>query len=339
MNKIFDFCFSNVWRSVISGAVILSVLIGADCLLTPSPKLPASTTQTSSQTTSSEVTSNDATSSEVTSSEITSSEETSSKESSSEETSSKETSSKAPSYTHTVKQSNGISIAKIDKSKLNYYKTSVNSSTVGWIAIPNTNINYAVVQSSQSNPHYYSTRDYYKNYNSNGASIWADAWCTFGSKANLKNNTTLYGHNWTNCWRPTRIGYSGDKWFAQLAAYDHLSFAQQNPYISFSLNGEPMYWQIFSVMYVNENWEYAKGKTYIDENANPAVLGAQAKKRSIFNFNNTVSASDKILTLSTCTRVYGKRDDIRFVVMAKLVSATEDLPAVTVTKNSNPIQP
>lgn len=329
MNKIFELCFSSVWRCVISGAVILSLLIGVGFIFNSFSKLPADVDETSSQVTSSE----------ETSSEITSSEETSSEEASSQETSSKETSSKAPTYAHTVKQDNGISIAKVDKTKLNYYKNSVNSSTVGWLAIPNTNINYAVVQSSQSNPHYYSERDYYKNYVAKGASIWADAWCTFGSKSKLKNNTILYGHNWTNCWRPTRIGYSSDKWFAQLAAYDHLSFAQQNPYISFSLNGDPMYWQIFAVCYVNENWEYAKDKIYIDENADPAVLGAQAKKYSIFNFDNTVSSNDKILTLSTCTRVYGKRDDIRFVVMAKLVSETENLPAVKVTKNPNPKQP
>ena len=331
MNTIYQFCFSNIWRSIISGALILALLIGTDALIKPAEKLPTSTQDTSSQITSSEVTSSeDVTSSEITSSEVTSSEATSSKETSSAE---------KITYSHTITQDNGISIAKVDKSKLNYYKKSVNSSTVGWVAVPNSNINYAVVQSSQSDPHYYNTRDYYKNYNAKGGSIWADAWCTFGTRSQLKNNTILYGHNWTNCWRPTRIGYSGDKWFAQLAAYDNISFARENPYISFSTTSEEMYWQIFAVMYVKEDWQYTSGRTYIDENADPAVLGAQAKKRSIFNFDNTVSSNDKILTLSTCTRVYGKRSDIRFVVMAKLVKGTENLPAVTVTKNPNPIQP
>lgn len=332
MDKIYKLCFSNIWRSVISFALVLALLIGTDAILNIKPDIP--TVVPPPETSSQDITSSEITSSEEVSSEITSNEETSS-----EEVSSKETSSKAPSYPHTVKQENGISIAKVDKSKLNYYKKSVNSSTVGWIAVPNSNINYAVVQSSQSDPHYYNTRDYYKNYNSKGGSIWADAWCTFGTRNQLKNNTIIYGHNWTNCWRPTRIGYSGDKWFAQLAAYDNISFARQNPYISFSTTSEEMYWQIFAVMYVKEDWQYTSGRTYIDENADPAVLGAQAKKRSIFNFDNTVTSSDKILTLSTCTRVYGKRSDIRFVVMAKLVKGTENLPAVNVTKNPNPIQP
>ncbi len=333
MKNIFDFLFSDRKRTLITFAAILVIVIAVVLAFVLSPS-PSNDETVSSDVTSSEVTSSEETVSEVTSSEeITSSEETVSSETTSSQAP------KPPVYTHTVKQDNGISIAKVDKDKLNYYKKSVNADTIGWLSIPNTNIDFAVVQSSQSNPHYYSTRDYYKNYTAKGASIWADAWCTFGSKSNLKNNTILYGHNWTNCWRPTRIGYSGDKWFAQLAAYDNLSFAQQNPYISFSLNGEPMFWQIFAVSYVKEDWEYTSGKTYIDENANPSTLANQAKRRSIFNFDTPVGAGDKILTLSTCTRVYGKRDDIRFVVFAKLINQTENLPAVTVTKNQNYLPP
>ncbi len=340
LKKVYDFCFSNILRSVISVVVVLAIVFAIDLIAFP-PKTEPTNNETSSEQTSSTLTSSEEVSSEETSSEETSSEEISSEEASSEETSSEDssvvatssavTSSQAqtlPSNSTTVNQ-NGISIAKIDKSQLNYYKNSVNSQTVGWIKIPNTNIDYAVVQSSQSDPHYYSTRDYYKNYVSAGASIWGDAWCTFGTRSQLKNNTVIYGHNWTNCWRPTRVGYSGDKWFAQLAAYDNLWFAQQNPYISFSTTKEEMYWQVFAVMYVEESWNY------IDENANSATLGAEAKRRSIFNFNNTVSASDKILTLSTCTRVFGQTDRQRFVVMAKLMPSSSNLPAISVTNNPN----
>ena len=40
----------------------------------------------------------------------------------------------------------------------------------------------------------------------------------------------------------------------------------------------------------------------------------------------------KLLTLSTCTRAYGKREDQRFVVMARQLRAGEDAsvaPAIT----------
>lgn len=331
LNKIKKLCFGDKTRRAFTAmiAVIVALCIVAVVLI-----IDLSSANTASTLVSSDVTS------EVTSSEEVSSEETSSEEVSSEEVSSKETSSATTSSEPPKPQGaeimsvNGISVAKIDKSKLSYYKNSVNSDTVGWIAIPNTNINYAVVQSSKNDPHYYSTRDYYKNYTSKGASIWADAWCSFGSsRSSLSNNTIIYGHNWTNCWRPTRIGYSSDKWFAQLAAYDHLSFAQQNPYISFSTNSQEMYWQIFAVFYTEgTDW-------YIYDDTDAAVLSAEAKRRSLYNYDVDVRSGDKILTLSTCTRVYGNHSNQRFVVMAKLIDSTTNFPAVTITKNPNPKQP
>ena len=330
LNKIKKLCFGDKTRRAFTGMIAIIVAL---CIVAVVLIADLSSSNTTSTLVSSDVTS------EVTSSEEVSSEETSSEEVSSEEVSSKETSSATTSSEPPKPQGaeimsvNGISVAKIDKSKLSYYKNSVNSNTVGWIAIPNTNINYAVVQKYQDND-YYINRNYYKKYVDGGASIWADGWCSFGSsRSSLSNNTVIYGHNWTNCWRPTRIGYSSDKWFAQLAAYDHLSFAQQNPYISFSTNSQEMYWQIFAVIYTDIGWDY------INEKTDPAILAAEAKRRSIFNYDVDVTSSDKILTLSTCTRVYGSSKNQRFVVMAKLIDSTTNFPAVTITKNPNPKQP
>jgi len=60
---------------------------------------------------------------------------------------------------------------------------------------------------------------------------------------------------------------------------------------------------------------------------------SEALKRSIHNYNVNVSTSDQILTLSTCTRVYGQRSDQRFVVMAKKVKA--GTPSTTITSHPN----
>ena len=75
---------------------------------------------------------------------------------------------------------------------------------------------------------------------------------------------------------------------------------------------------------------------YIDENpADLTDLTDEAKSRSIFDFDVDVTSSDKILTLSTCTRVYGKRSDQRFVIMAKLMPAGAALKEVSVSKNKD----
>ncbi len=60
----------------------------------------------------------------------------------------------------------------------------------GWLTIPETGIDYPVMQSSQEDPEYYLRRDYRGNYDING-SLFLQADCTLGESKNL----TIYGHN------------------------------------------------------------------------------------------------------------------------------------------------
>ena len=198
--------------------------------------------------------------------------------------------------------------------KAKEHKNSVNSDTVGWVYVPNTNISYPVVQ--KNNNDYYAARDYQKQYSKNGV-IYADYECSIGANAVNSKNTILYGHNWTNCWNPIRRNNPNDVMFAQLAAYHYLDFAQSSPFIYFSTTGKDYVWQVFAAFYTEATWTsyiYANPNDYAD------VLN-QAKKRSLHNFNVNVSTSDQILTLSTCTRMYGNHSNQRFVVMAKKVPA------------------
>ena len=48
-----------------------------------------------------------------------------------------------------------------------------------------------------------------------------------------------------------------------------------------------------------------------------------------------VNSSDKILTLSTCTRAYGQTNQQRFVVMARLMRDGESISEVQITPNSD----
>ena len=64
----------------------------------------------------------------------------------------------------------------------------VNSDVKGWISIPNTNINYPILQGSNNN--YYLNRDINKEYNRNG-SIFMD----YRNHEFNDNNTIIYGHN------------------------------------------------------------------------------------------------------------------------------------------------
>ncbi len=192
---------------------------------------------------------------------------------------------------------------------------AINPDVRGWISISNTNISYPVVVGPYTN--YYTHLDVYKNASRNGC-IWFDSDTRFDSKGEiLSQNAVIYGHNWTNCWRPVNIGNPNDVMFAQLAAYDNAAFAAANPYIRVTTQGGDHLYQVFSVFYTTLDFVY----NYADGSTIPGIIST-AKAKSIHNFNVSVGSNDQFITLSTCTRVLGQQlgENQRFVVMAKKIS-------------------
>ena len=71
-------------------------------------------------------------------------------------------------------------------------------------------------------------------------------------------------------------------------------------------------WQIFSVYKIEEESYYIT--TNFDNNEEYITFLNTIEDRSLYNFNTTLSSSDRILTLSTCYS-----DTVRTVVHAKLI--------------------
>ena len=190
---------------------------------------------------------------------------------------------------------------------------AVNPDVFGWITIANTNISYPLVYNANTN--FYTSRGYYKEASRNGV-IWAVVDTIFDATGEFSSRyCVLYGHNWTNGWRPVRIGNPGDVMFAQLAAYDNAEFAKANPYIRVATLGGDHLYQVFTVFYTDLSFGY----NYADGAVVNQIIST-AKAKSIHDFGVTVGPNDKIITLSTCTRVLGAGDNQRFVVMAKKIS-------------------
>ncbi len=205
---------------------------------------------------------------------------------------------------------------------------STNSDVKGWVYVPGTNINYPVCHHSDID--YYLARGYYKEPSYDGV-IWTNGSTTFGNSSQISNNTVLYGHNWTNVSATPSVG-SGGVMFAQLTGYHYLSTAQANPYIYYSTAQEDMVFKIFAAFYTEVSFNYINssgGQYIIDE----------AQRRSRHNFDVDVNSSDKLLTLSTCTRAYGATSNQRFVVMARLLRPGETVSPYTITDNPGHKQP
>jgi sortase B len=203
-----------------------------------------------------------------------------------------------------------------------------NKDTVGWLNIPGTDIDDAVLQRPGDNE-YYLRLDEDLNYSVFGC-YWADSFDTFGTHDELSKNTIIYGHS------DLRDNPDGKK-FSQLFRYTDADFVKKNPYIYFSTQDEDMIWQVFAVFFTHVSFVYNW--------ANPATdtfnqIISEAKARSEFIIDMDVKDSDKILTLSTCSAFYNEADpdNYRLVVMAKLI--TDDMstlkPTMDVAVNPSP---
>ena len=223
----------------------------------------------------------------------------------------------------------------------------INSDVVGWLRVPGTNINSPIVQTTRENGNeWYNTRTWRGvNFPNNNwrnfayTSTFLDVRTRTGTTwASGSRNTVLYGHNWTNLFRPYDIGMNNNHtMFGQLPSYTNVNFARANPHIYYSNRNNEGIWRVFAVatVEVHPNFNY--------NNPNPTheqLTGIinEWRARSVLNFDVDVNANDRILTLSTCTREFpAMGEHQRFVVVARLLRPGEsENDTVNVTVNPNP---
>ncbi|MDR2654675.1 MAG: class B sortase [Oscillospiraceae bacterium] len=215
--------------------------------------------------------------------------------------------------------------------------SKINSYAKAWLTIPGTNIDYPVINDNdhKENNNYWLNRlldgtespNVYPNYDE--TVVYTHEEAILDADINkMSRNITLFGHNWDNINEPLRMNDPKDIMFAQLPMYAaDIDFAQENPYVYFSTSDNEMVWKIFCVMYCETDWTQTVGIKYYLPNPNDSqmsILISEFRQRSMYEYNVDVKPSDKILTLSTCTRVYpGMGDSQRYVVVARLLRPDE----------------
>ena len=150
------------------------------------------------------------------------------------------------------------------------------------------------------------------NYYTSGSVTWAAGSAHLRS-GELSQNTVIYGHNWGNCFVPFKK--TGPE-FESLMAYSYEDFVKNNQYIYLTTNSGTHTFQVFAVCFTTDLSFYINCN-----NIDVSDVADRAKGMSLFNFGVSVGDSDKIITLSTCTRYYkGLGENQRFIIMGKLVS-------------------
>ncbi len=179
-----------------------------------------------------------------------------------------------------------------------------NKSLAGWLRIPDTEIDYPVMQTRNND--YYLNHDFDQNEDKNG-SLFIDAECSIWPRS---ENLIIYGHN-----------MKSGKMFGTLANYKSEDYFKKHPAIEFDTiyeNGTYMVMYVFSEV-VHESSEVTfKYYQFIDANsAQEYDSNMRAmEEMSLYDTGVRSTFGDDLITLSTCDYEPGSE---RFAVVAKRV--------------------
>ncbi len=176
---------------------------------------------------------------------------------------------------------------------------TVNEDVVGELIINNTNINYPVVQAKDN--------DYYLDYDINHQKS-INGWLFMDYRndtMNLDKNNIIYGHNsyYSGVMFGTLYKTANKNWYTK----------EENQIITYNSLYDNMKFKIFSIYRVPKTSDYLK--VYFANDQEFLDFVNMITKRSIYNFNVPINASDKILTLSTCSDNGSKRLVIHAVLI------------------------
>jgi sortase B len=196
---------------------------------------------------------------------------------------------------------------------------AVNPDVAGWLTVPGTTLDMAVVHTGDNK--FYLSHNLQKQYYIRG---WPFLdYRDNPDAAGFSKNSIIYGHN------------RGDgTLFGQLKKYANLAFLNEHPVIYYGTGSEDCYWKIFAVYVTDVNLYYIQ--TDFTSDAEFSSFIEKMRAQSLYNTGVDVTAQDKILTLSTCTYEFG---NARFAVQARLVRKGESLSVPAAIRNPSPASP
>lgn len=193
-------------------------------------------------------------------------------------------------------------------------QSELNAHIYAWIYIPDTRIDYPVLQHPSDD-------SYYLNYNIDGSKGYPG--CIYTERENAQDfsdfNTVIYGHNMKN-----------GTMFHDLHNYEDETFLPDHPYVYIYTPDRVLRYQIFAA-YRYDDRHLLYSFDYATEEGRNGYLWEIFNIRSmsaVLDDQVTVTAADHIITLSTCV---GSQAEKRYLVQAVLVN---DIPISDINEYS-----
>ena len=174
---------------------------------------------------------------------------------------------------------------------------TVNPDVLGWIRIPDTNIDYPLLQADSNGQYLHTAWDGSDNY---AGSIFLE--CQ-NSRDLSDFHSLIYGHNMAN-----------GSMFGNLILYRDQAFRDEHPYVYLNVGGTVYRYEIFAAYtadIVSDTYRIGFGSSGRKQQAI-----SYYQEASLISADRQITPDDRIITLSTCT---GNGDyDYRWVVQAVL---------------------
>lgn len=176
----------------------------------------------------------------------------------------------------------------------------MNKDLVGWISIPETKINYPVVQNVK-NPEFYMDKNFYKENSSYGVPF-LDGDCDI---EDTERGLVIYGHHMKN-----------GAMFADLANYKDRDFCWQHPVIYFDTVKELGEYHVIAVLYIGEEKEDALWWQLLNsyDQEEFKEIWNKVEKQSLYPMGVTPKYGNRLLALITCEYM---GDNGRILVLAE----------------------
>ena len=182
-------------------------------------------------------------------------------------------------------------------------QADANTDIYSWIYIPDTGIDYPVLQHPEE-------MDYYLKHNIDGRNGLPG--CIYTQRMNSKDwtdkNTVIYGHNMNN-----------GTMFAHLYYYEDTAFFEENPYIYLYTEDTLKAYQISAAYEYSDQHVLLFNDTRTDERYLRYLDSIFENEGFNNNFDTDVEfdARDRIITLTNCIK---NKDTRRYLVQAVLVA-------------------
>ena len=211
--------------------------------------------------------------------------------------------------------------AKVEKDKK---KDQHGVKTKGWLRIQGTNIDHPVI--------------YYKDEDSKYINRDKFLWDT-NDDEKIYNHVVITGHNILNLSSKPRINDDSFNYAEDLMSFIYPEFIEKNKYIQYTVNSKEYIYKIYAVRLIKINLtDIVYNKNVSDDDI--IIYSNKAKKESIYKTDVDIKPYDGLISVITCTRLFGEEYRSIFIVEGRMVRAGEKLVnySVKTTDNYNKIK-